>query len=148
MTPETVCGIRVALMTMLVVGVGAPLSWVVAQTPSLDDRLGGQAAITAVVDDRRINTFCTKTDIPQRKTNLVNEICEAHQPHHSRRVGKGREHHACEAHTAWSRSSLTRTRVSTPGNPVSGGASQHNVTIDSPTQEHGLFQALVPHLTR
>ncbi len=75
-----------------------------------------------------------------------NRIFTANQPHHSRRVGKGREKHSCEAHTAWPRSRTTRTRVSTPGNPMSGGESQHNVTIDSPTQEHGLFQALVPHL--
>lgn len=52
---------------------------------SLYVRLGGKAAITAVVDefvarvaaDERINKFFAHTDIPKLKMNLVNQICEA-----------------------------------------------------------------------
>ena len=50
---------------------------------SLYDRLGGQPAITAVVDDfvgnvaadTRINGFFAKTDIPRLKRLLVEQIC-------------------------------------------------------------------------
>ncbi len=53
-----------------------------AEDPS-DDRLGGQPAITAVVDDfvgnvaadGRINGFFAKTDIPRLKKLLVEQIC-------------------------------------------------------------------------
>jgi hemoglobin len=59
-----------------------------AQVPaakSLYDRLGGKAAITAVVDDFvgrvaadvRINQKFAKSDIPRVKTMLVDQICEA-----------------------------------------------------------------------
>jgi len=56
-----------------------------AQEKSLYERLGGKAAITAVVDDfvgrvaadNRINSFFATTDIPRLKMNLVNQICEA-----------------------------------------------------------------------
>ena len=56
-----------------------------AQEKSLYERLGGKAAITAVVDDfvgrvaadNRINSFFATTDIPRFKMNLVNQICEA-----------------------------------------------------------------------
>ena len=52
---------------------------------SLYDRLGGKAAITAVVDefvarvaaDARINKFFASTAIPNLKMHLVNQICEA-----------------------------------------------------------------------
>jgi len=52
---------------------------------SLYDRLGGQPAITAVVDDfvanvaadNRINKFFAKTNIPNLKRNLVDQICQA-----------------------------------------------------------------------
>ena len=52
---------------------------------SLYDRLGGQDAIVAVVDDfvanvaadDKINTFFAKTDIPNLKKQLVDQICEA-----------------------------------------------------------------------
>jgi hemoglobin len=52
---------------------------------SLYDRLGGQPAITAVVDDfvgnvaadGRINAFFAHTDIPRLKRLLVEQICQA-----------------------------------------------------------------------
>jgi hemoglobin len=52
---------------------------------SLYDRLGGQPAITAVVDDfvgnvaadGRINGFFARTDIPRLKRLLVEQICSA-----------------------------------------------------------------------
>ena len=51
---------------------------------SLYDRLGGQPAVTAVVDDfvanvaadNRINGFFAHTNIPQLKKNLVDQICQ------------------------------------------------------------------------
>ena len=56
-----------------------------AATTSLYDRLGGRAAITAVVDDfignvavdQRINQRFQGADIPRLKTMLVDQICEA-----------------------------------------------------------------------
>lgn len=55
-----------------------------APPKSLYDRLGGQPAITAVVDDfvgnvaadNRINGFFARTDIPRLKKNLVDQICQ------------------------------------------------------------------------
>src|SRR5262245_15762127 len=52
--------------------------------PSLYQRLGGQQAITAVVDDfvanvakdKRINRYFRKTDIPHLKMALVDQICQ------------------------------------------------------------------------
>ena len=52
---------------------------------SLYERLGGKDAITAVVDDfvanvaadKRINGYFAKTNIPQLKRNLVDQICAA-----------------------------------------------------------------------
>ena len=52
---------------------------------TLYDRLGGKAAITAVVDDfvgnvaadKRINGYFAKADVPRLKTNLVDQICQA-----------------------------------------------------------------------
>ena len=57
----------------------------VAAEPSLYDRLGGQGAITSVVDDfvanvaadARINARFAKTDIPHLKQMLVDQICQA-----------------------------------------------------------------------
>lgn len=54
-----------------------------AKKKSLYDRLGGKPAITAVVDDfvgnvandRRINRFFARTDIPRLKRLLVEQIC-------------------------------------------------------------------------
>src|SRR6266545_7829374 len=51
---------------------------------SLYDRLGGQPAVTAVVDDfvgnaatdNRINGFFARTDGPRLKKNLVDQICQ------------------------------------------------------------------------
>ncbi|ESZ22057.1 group I truncated hemoglobin [Mesorhizobium sp. L48C026A00] len=56
-----------------------------AQQKSLYERLGGQPAITAVVDrfvanlaaDKRINTFFANSDIPAFKSNLVDQVCQA-----------------------------------------------------------------------
>jgi hemoglobin len=56
-----------------------------AREKSLYERLGGQPAITAVVDDfvgrvaadNRINSFFVTTDVPRLKMHLVNQICEA-----------------------------------------------------------------------
>ncbi len=52
---------------------------------SLYDRLGGKAAITAVVDtfvgnvggDKRINGYFAGTDLGKLKMHLVDQICEA-----------------------------------------------------------------------
>jgi hemoglobin len=52
---------------------------------TLYDRLGGKAAITAVVDDfvgnvaadKRINGYFAKADVPRLKVNLVDQICQA-----------------------------------------------------------------------
>ena len=56
-----------------------------APQASLYTRLGGQPAITAVVDDfvanvagdNRINHFFAHTDIPHLKMELVSQICQA-----------------------------------------------------------------------
>ena len=56
-----------------------------APKKTLYERLGGQPAITAVVDDfvgnvardRRINGFFAKTNIPRLKSLLVQQICQA-----------------------------------------------------------------------
>ncbi|RWK59917.1 group 1 truncated hemoglobin [Mesorhizobium sp.] len=56
-----------------------------AQQKSLYERLGGQPAITVVVDrfvanlaaDKRINTFFANSDIPALKSKLVDQICQA-----------------------------------------------------------------------
>jgi len=56
-----------------------------APKTTLYQRLGGQPAITAVVDDfvgnvardRRINGFFAKTNIPRLKFLLVQQICQA-----------------------------------------------------------------------
>ena len=56
-----------------------------APQKSLYERLGGKDAITAVVDDfvanvaadKRINGYFAKTNIPNLKRNLVDQICQA-----------------------------------------------------------------------
>ena len=56
-----------------------------ADEPTLYERLGGQEAIVAVVDDfianvaadDRINGFFANSDIPKLKANLVDQVCEA-----------------------------------------------------------------------
>lgn len=56
-----------------------------ASAPSLYDRLGGTAAISAVVDqfvanvaqDQRINSRFATTDIPKLKRHLVDQVCTA-----------------------------------------------------------------------
>ena len=61
----------------------AACSWIPSKPPSLYQRLGGQAALVAVVDDfvgrvaadERINDFFEGVDIPQLKTRLVEQIC-------------------------------------------------------------------------
>ena len=63
----------------------APEPAVVAAPKSLYERLGGEAAIKAVVDefvanvaaDARINKWFAKTDIDKLKGNLVNQIGQA-----------------------------------------------------------------------
>ena len=55
------------------------------QQKSLYERLGGKDAITAVVDDfvgnvaadNRIKKFFARTNIPNLKRNLVDQICQA-----------------------------------------------------------------------
>jgi hemoglobin len=55
------------------------------ESKTLYDRLGGKDAITAVVDefvanvaaDTRINAMFANADIPNLKTKLVDQICEA-----------------------------------------------------------------------
>ena len=52
---------------------------------SLYERLGGKAAITAVIDDfvgrcaadARINGKFARTDVPRLKASLVDQVCEA-----------------------------------------------------------------------
>ena len=56
-----------------------------APAKTLYERLGGAAALTAVVDDfvanvaadKRINHFFAKTDIPAFKKNLTDQLCAA-----------------------------------------------------------------------
>ena len=56
-----------------------------SESKTLYDRLGGKDAITAVVDefvanvaaDTRINAMFANADIPNLKTKLVDQICEA-----------------------------------------------------------------------
>jgi len=73
--------IRYALPALVLLGL------VACETapPSLYDRLGGKAAISAVVDqfvaniaaDPSIAPRFAKTDIPKLKVHLVDQICEA-----------------------------------------------------------------------
>jgi hemoglobin len=92
-------GVRLALVTLLLMGVATQPAWAApdgrqknqkktkpaTKEKSLYERLGGKEAITAVVDefvarvaaDERINQFFANTDIPTLKMHLVNQICEA-----------------------------------------------------------------------
>ena len=74
---------RFALPAIVAVSLTACQTMAPAPQKSLYDRLGGQPAITAVVDDfvgnvaadSRINGFFAKTDIPRLKRLLVEQIC-------------------------------------------------------------------------
>ena len=74
---------RLAVPFALLLALGAFQSMMAPQQKSLYDRLGGQPAITAVVDDfvgnvaadSRINGFFARTDIPRLKRLLVEQIC-------------------------------------------------------------------------
>ena len=73
---------QILLAAAVVIGVTLAAS---AQQKSLYERLGGQEAITAVVDmfvdnvaaDKRINTFFANSDIPALKGKLVEQVCQA-----------------------------------------------------------------------
>jgi hemoglobin len=74
---------RLAVPFALLFALGACQSMMATPQKSLYDRLGGQPAITAVVDDfvgnvaadSRINGFFAKTDIARLKRLLVEQIC-------------------------------------------------------------------------
>ena len=76
---------RFAVPFLLMAALGACQSMMAPPQKSLYDRLGGQPAITAVVDDfvgnvaadGRINGFFARTDIPRLKKLLVEQICAA-----------------------------------------------------------------------
>ena len=73
---------QILLAAAVVVGVALAAG---AQEKSLFERLGGQPAITAVVDqfvtnvaaDKRINAFFANSDIPALKSRLVEQVCQA-----------------------------------------------------------------------
>ena len=73
----------VSALWAAVFALSACQSMTVAPQKSLYDRLGGQPAINAVVDDfvgnvaadSRINGFFARTDIPRLKKNLADQIC-------------------------------------------------------------------------
>ena len=72
-----------ALTATLLLGACQNMGMAPMQQKSLYERLGGQGAIVAVVDDfvgnvaadNRINKFFGKTDIPRLKRLLVEQIC-------------------------------------------------------------------------
>ena len=74
---------RLALPFLLLLTLGACQSMMASPQKSLYERLGGQPAIIAVVDDfvgnvaadNRINGFFARTDIPRLKKLLVEQIC-------------------------------------------------------------------------
>src|SRR6266576_7240622 len=76
--------IPAVLMATLLLGACQDMGMKPMQQKSLYDRLGGQPAITAVVDDfvgnvaadNRINGFFARTDISRLKKNLVDQICQ------------------------------------------------------------------------
>ena len=76
--------ISTMLGAVLLVGACQNMGMMPTQQKSLYDRLGGQPAITAVVDDfvgnvaadTRINRFFARTDIPRLKRLLVEQICQ------------------------------------------------------------------------
>src|SRR6202165_2264570 len=75
--------IPAALVATLLLSACQDMGMKPMQQKSLYDRLGGQGAVTAVVDDfvsnvaadNRINKFFAKTDIPRWKRLLVEQIC-------------------------------------------------------------------------
>jgi len=75
----------VVVMVLSVFFVGMTLQSANSADKSLYDRLGGQAAISAVVDqfvsnvaaDTRVNMAFANTDIPHFKQCLVDQICQA-----------------------------------------------------------------------
>jgi hemoglobin len=75
--------IPAVLVATLLLGACQNTSMAPMQQRSLYDRLGGQGAIVAVVDDfvgnvaadNRINKFFAKTDIPRFKKLLADQIC-------------------------------------------------------------------------
>ena len=75
--------IPAVLTATLLLGACQNMGTMPMQQKSLYDRLGGQGAIVAVVDDfvgnvaadNRINKFFAKTDIPRLKRLLVEQIC-------------------------------------------------------------------------
>src|SRR6202165_6052858 len=76
--------IPAVLVATLLLGACQDMGMKPMQQKSLYDRLGGQGAITAVVDDfvgnvaadNRINKFFAKADVPRLKRNLVDQICQ------------------------------------------------------------------------
>jgi hemoglobin len=70
-------------MATLLLGACQNMGMAPMQQKSLYERLGGQGALVAVVDDfvgnvaadNRINKFFAKTDIPRLKRLLVEQIC-------------------------------------------------------------------------
>jgi hemoglobin len=75
--------IPAVLMGMLLLGACQNMGMMPMQQKSLYERLGGQGAVVAVVDDfvanvagdNRINKFFAKTDIPRFKKLLADQIC-------------------------------------------------------------------------
>jgi len=75
--------IPAVLVATLLLGGCQNMGMAPMQQKSLYERLGGQGAIVAVVDDfvgnvaadNRINKFFAKTDIPRLKRLLVEQIC-------------------------------------------------------------------------
>jgi hemoglobin len=71
-------------LTLALIAYALSTAHSVAQTRSLYDRLGGQPAITAVVDDfvanvaadKRINKFFASANIGRLKARLVEQICQ------------------------------------------------------------------------
>lgn len=71
-------------LVLLLLGIGGNTTPVMAQQKSLYDRLGGQPAIQAVVDeflknvaaDNRINKFFANTDLTRLNKLLVEQICQ------------------------------------------------------------------------
>ena len=76
---------RIIAVTALTAFAFAGAAAAQAQTKSLYERLGGQAALVAVVDDfvvtvaadKRINHFFASTDIAHLKKEIVDQICNA-----------------------------------------------------------------------
>jgi len=75
--------IPAVLMVTLLLGACQNMGMAPMQQKSLYERLGGQGAVVAVVDDfvgnvaadNRINKFFAKTDIPRFKKLLADQIC-------------------------------------------------------------------------